>query len=116
MSVTAVAQTNRPGESESLRTAERLIRALENENAALRSRLEIERSANAILTELNKTRQNETESLRAALAAKNETIAAKEAVITAQERSIELLRTRKTSIWKRIGDIAIGAAIGATLR
>jgi len=95
---------------------DRLIDALERENAALKTRLDTERSANAILLELNETRKSESDALRQTIAAKNETIAAKESVITAQDKLIGTLKTKRTSIWKRIGDIAIGAAIGAILR
>jgi hypothetical protein len=95
---------------------ERLIDALERENAALKTRLETERRANAILIELNETRKSESEALRQTVTAKNETIAAKDAVITAQDKLIAGLKTKRTSIWKRIGDIAIGAAFGAVLR
>lgn len=93
-----------------------LIDALEHENAALKQRLETETAANAVLTELNAVRKSETEALRTALAAKNETIAAKDAAITAQDKLIAELRRKKTSIWKRIGDIAIGAVVGTILR
>jgi hypothetical protein len=96
--------------------ADRLIDALKRENAALKTRLDTERSANAILIELNETRKSESNALRQTVAAKNETIAAKDAVITAQDKLIATLKTKRTSIWKRIGDIAIGAAVGAVLR
>jgi hypothetical protein len=99
-----------------LTLTDRLIDALERENAALRTRLDTERSANAILIELNETRKSETDALRQTVTAKNETITAKDAVITAQDKLIAGLKTKPTSIWKRIGDIAIGAAVGAVLR
>lgn len=99
-----------------LTLANRLIDALERENAALKTRLDTERSANAILIELNETRKSESEALRQTVAAKNETIAAKDSVIAGQDKLIGELKTKRTSIWKRIGDIAIGAAVGAVLR
>mgnify|MGYP003393283085 FL=1 len=102
--------------TDELTLANRLIDALERENAALKTRLDTERSANAILLELNETRKSESEALRQTIAAKNETLAAKESVITAQDKLIGELKTKRTSIWKRIGDIAIGAAVGAVLR
>ena len=102
--------------TEELRLADRLISALERENTALKERLATEQSANAVLKELNETRKSEAEALRQTLAAKNETLAAKDAVIAAQDSLIAGLKTRRSSIWKRIGDIAIGAAIGAVLR
>lgn len=111
-SVSVAAQT----QNDELTLANRLIDALERENAALRQRLETEKAANAVLIEMNETRKSETEALRETLATKNEAIAAKEAVIAAQDTLIERLKTKRTSLWKRIGDIAIGAAIGTVLR
>ena len=93
-----------------------MIDALETENAALKSRLETEKRANALLNELNETRRAETEALKATVTAKNETIAAKDAAIAAQDKLIGSLKTKKRSVWSRIADIAIGAAIGAILR
>lgn len=112
--VTASAVQN--GTPKGVTLADRLIDALERENAALKTRLETERGANAILIELNETRKSETDALRQTIAAKNETIAAKESVIAAQDKLIAGLKTKRTSIWKRIGDIAIGVAVGAVLR
>jgi hypothetical protein len=89
---------------------------LENENAALSARLDTEKKATALLSELNESRKSETASLREALAAKNEAIAAKDAVIAAQEKLIDALKKKKTSPWKRLGDILIGAAVIAVLK
>ena len=114
-SVHAQAQTETETPTE-LAASRVLIDALERENAALKRRLETETAANALLTELNAVRKSETETLRTALAAKNETIAAKDAALAAQEKMIAELRRKKTSLWKRIGDIAIGAVAGAILR
>ena len=99
-----------------LAAADRLIEALERENAALRERLDTEKQAITVLTELNDARRREADALRTALAAKNETIAAKDAALEAQAGVIEDLRRKRTSIWKRIGDVAIGIAAGALLR
>jgi len=79
-------------------------------------RLETERRANALLNELNETRRAETEALRATVAAKNETIAAKDAALATQDKLIETLKTKKRSVWSRIGDIAIGAGLIAVLK
>lgn len=114
-SVHAQAQTETETPTE-LAASRVLIEALERENAALKRRLETETAANALLTELNAVRKSETESLRTALAAKTETIAAKDAALAAQEKLIAELRRKKTSVWKRIGDIAIGVVAGAILR
>ncbi len=95
---------------------ERLIDALERENAALKMRLDTERSANAILLELNEARKSESDALRETVKAKNETIAAKDSAIAAQDKLIDELKTKRPSILKRIGDIALGAALGAVLR
>lgn len=113
---TAAGQTNADALREEIRLADRLIAALESENAALRLRLETEKAANATLRELNETRRAESDALREALAAKNEAIAAKDAALAAQEMLIADLKKRRGSLWKRLGDIAIGAVLGAVLR
>ena len=113
---TAAGQTNADALREEIRLADRLIAALESENAALRLRLETEKAANATLRELNETRRAESDALREALAAKNEAIAAKDAALAAQEKLIADLKKRRGSLWKRLGDFAIGAVVGAVLR
>jgi hypothetical protein len=102
--------------ADELRASRILIDALETENAALRSRLETEKLANKLLNELTETRRAEVDALKATVAAKNETIAAKDAAMTAQDKLIEKLNSKKRPIWSRIGDIAIGAAVGAILK
>jgi hypothetical protein len=102
--------------AEELRSSRALITALESENAALKKRLDTEKQANTLLAELNETRRSETEALRSALAAKNETIAAKDTVIAGQDKLIEALRKKKSSPWRRLGDILIGAAVFAVLK
>ena len=102
--------------ADELRASRILTDALETENAALRSRLETERSATRLLTELNDTRRRESEALKETVNAKNETIAAKDTAIAAQDRLIEHLKTKKRSVWSRIADIAIGAGIGLILK
>src|SRR5687768_17448781 len=99
-----------------LKASRTLIDALEMENSALKLRLETEKRANTLLTELNETRRAEGEALKTTVAAKNETIAAKDAAIAAQDKLIGSLKTKKRSIWSRIADIAIGAAIGAIIK
>ena len=93
-----------------------LVRELEGENRLLGERLETERRTSALLTELNETRMSESQALRATIAAKNETIAAKDAVIASQDKLIETLKRKKTSIWRRLGDVLIGAAAIAILK
>lgn len=99
-----------------LKASRILIDGLETENAALRSRLETEKRASALLAELNETRRAEGEALKAIVAAKNETIAAKDAAIAAQDKLIGSLKTKKRSVWSRIADIAIGAGMIAILK
>lgn len=101
---------------EDLKATRVLVAALESENAALKTRIETEKQTNALLTELNETRKSETEALRGAVAAKNEAIAAKDAVIASQDKLIATLKHKKTSPWKRIGDVLIGAALFAILK
>lgn len=90
--------------------------ALERENELLNERLKTEKEQVALLTELSTSRKSEAEALRTALAAKNETIMAKDSVIAGQDKLIDALKTKKTSPWKRIGDVLIGVAISALLR
>ena len=54
--------------------------------------------------------------LRTALAAKDETIAAKDAVIENRERLIAELKKKSRSPIKRITDILVGAAIFAIIK
>ena len=54
--------------------------------------------------------------MRITVAAKNETIAAKDAVIASQDKLIETLKRKKASIWRRLGDVLIGAAAIAILK
>lgn len=93
-----------------------LVSSLESETRGITDRLETEKRAVAILTELNETRRSESDALRAALTAKNETITARDAVIAAQDKLIAALKTKKPSPWRRIGDVLIGAAAFAILK
>ena len=102
--------------ADELRALRILIDALETENAALKERLETQKLATQHLTELNETRRRESEALKETVAAKNETIAAKDSAIAAQDKLIEHLKTKKRSVWSRIGDILIGAAAVAILK
>jgi septal ring factor EnvC (AmiA/AmiB activator) len=93
-----------------------LVDALEKENAEIKTRLDTEKRSTALLTELNETRMSESDALRTALAAKNEALTAKDAVITSQDKLIETLKRKKSSPWKRIGDVLIGVGAGILLR
>jgi chromosome segregation ATPase len=93
-----------------------LVDSLDAENQALRSSLATERQAAALLTELNETRKAENAALRAAITAKNETIAAKDAVIASQDKLVGQLKSKRTSPWRRIGDVLIGVAIAAIIK
>jgi septal ring factor EnvC (AmiA/AmiB activator) len=99
-----------------LRASRELIDALEKENTALNARLAIEKQTTALLTELDETRKTETEALRSALAAKNEALTAKDSVISAHDKLIETLKRKKSSPWKRLGDVLVGAGIALVLR
>jgi len=89
---------------------------LERENGLLKERLDTERRASSLLSELSESRRGENEALRNAIAAKNETIVAKDAAIAGQEKLIDALQKRKSSPWKRLGDVLIGVAAGAIFR
>ena len=93
-----------------------LVLALESENHALAERLDTEKRTTVVVTELNETRKSEAEALRSVVTAKNETISAKTAVIGAQDKLIETLKKKKTSPWRRVGDILIGAAVFAIFK
>jgi len=99
-----------------LATMRELVSALESENHALSERLEAEKRTTALLLELNETRKAENGSLRAVVAAKNETISAQEKVITSQDKLVATLKTKKPSPLSRIGDMLLGAAIFAVLK
>ena len=101
---------------EELKASRALIDALDAENAGLRTRLDTERRSFAILTELNETRRNEADALRSAMTAKNEAIRAKDDVIAAQTKLIDELKRKRPSLWRRIGDVLIGAGAIAVLR
>ena len=93
-----------------------LVTALENENSAFRQRLDIAVRTETVLNELIETRRSETEALKNTLAAKNETIAAKNAALARQDEFIVELKRRKSSPWKRLGDVLIGVAAAAILK
>ncbi len=102
--------------ADELGVSRKLIDALERENRALNERLETARQTETLLRELSETRRSENEALRAAVTAKNETIAAKDAALAKQDELVVELKRRKSSPWKRIGDILIGVAISAVLK
>ena len=102
--------------AEELRATRRFVELIEGENALLKERLETEKRSASLLAALNESRRGETEALREAVAAKNEAMQAKDAVIDAQAKMIESLKTKRSSPWKRLGDILIGAAAAAVFR
>ena len=99
-----------------LKASRRLIELLETETALLKERLSTEKHTTSLLLELTATQKAESEALRNALNAKNETIAAKDKVIETQSKLVDALNKKKTSPWKRIGDVLIGVAAGIVLR
>ena len=101
---------------EELVVTRKLVTTLETENAALRERLATASQTESVLTELNNAREKENTALNAVIAAKNETIAAKDAALAKQDELIAALKKRKTSLWKRIGDVLIGVAVAAILK
>ena len=101
---------------EELKAARVLIGKLDAEAGALRERLETEKRQTELLRELNETRKSEAASRVAALEAKNQTIAAKDAVIASQEKLIESLKRKKSSPWKRIADVLLGVGVGVILK
>ena len=94
----------------------RLADALTAENAALIERLETEKSASAVFAELDTARRSEAGALRQAIAAGERVIVAKNGEIAARDKLIDELRRRRSSPWRRLGDILIGAAVTAILK
>ena len=99
-----------------LKQNRRLVNALEQENKMLGERLSAESRLTSVLRELNETRKSEADALRLTLAAKNEAIAAKDAVISRQDQLIRDLKKKRSSPWKRIGDVLLGVAILAVIK
>ena len=99
-----------------LEESRRLIDLLDRENRLLKDRLETETRTTAVLNELNASRKAEGEALKTALVAKSETLAAKDEVIASQQKLIDSLKAKKSSPWKRLGDVLIGVAAGIVLR
>jgi hypothetical protein len=93
-----------------------LVEALERENQSVKERLETEKRTTALMQELVETRKQEADALRTALDAKNEAIIAKDAVIDSQTKLIEVLKKKKASPWRRLGEVLIGAAVFAILK
>ncbi len=102
--------------ADDMAATQKLTDALGSENTSLTDRLETEKRTTHLLDELIQTRIDETQALRSALAAKNEAIAAKDLVIAGQDKLIALLKQKRTSPWRRIGDILAGVALGALLK
>lgn len=102
--------------ADELAATRKLADALDAENRLLRERLETEKRTSDLLTELNKTRAAETDALRTAIAAKNDALAAKETVIEKQSELIVVLKQKRSSPWRRIGDVLIGAAAALILK
>lgn len=99
-----------------LKASRKLIELLETETALLKERLSTEKHTTSLLLELTATQKAESEALRNALNAKNETVAAKDKVIETQSKLVDALNKKKTSPWKRIGDVLIGVAAGMVFR
>jgi hypothetical protein len=93
-----------------------LVEALENENQLVKQRLETEKRTTALMQEMIETRRQESDALREALIAKNDAVATKDAVIDSQGKLIEALKKKKTSPWRRLGDVLIGAAVFAIFK
>ena len=93
-----------------LKATRTLVDSLDTESKLLRERLASEQQLTATLSELNATRKSENDALRTAIAAKNETINAKDAAIGSQAKLIESLKRKKSSILGRVGDVLAGAA------
>ncbi len=92
------------------------VSALDAENGVLKERLVTEKRISTLFAELSVSQKSEAEALRAAIAAKNETITAKNSVIAAQDKLAATLKSKRPSLWRRLGDVLIGAAAIAVLK
>ncbi|MBX7056155.1 MAG: hypothetical protein K1X36_14480 [Pyrinomonadaceae bacterium] len=99
-----------------LEATRRLAEALTAENAALAERLEAEKIASAELSRLAEVRRAEAEAVKLSYAAAERVIAAKDAEIAARDKLIDGLKKSRSSPWRRLGDILIGAAAVAVLK
>jgi septal ring factor EnvC (AmiA/AmiB activator) len=102
--------------ADDLAATRRLADALDAENGMLRERLETEKRTTHLLTELSDARKAETDALRTALTARGKETDAKDAVIADQAQLIAVLKQKRSSPWRRIGDILIGAAAALILK
>ena len=102
--------------ADELLESRRLVDSLEKGNAALSERLATEKRISSVLTSANDARAAEAAALRAALVAKDETIAAKDAIIANRGEMIEKLKKRQRSPLRRITDILIGVAVLAVIK
>ncbi len=92
-----------------------MVAALEVDNTELNERLTTERQMTATLTELNTARKSENEALRTVVAAKDETIAAKNSAIDSQAKLIENLKRKRSSVLGSLGKVIAGAAAALIL-
>lgn len=99
-----------------LAATRKLVDALEMENRSLRQRLATSAGVEQVLVDLTETRKEEASMLRKAIEAKDQTIAAKDTAIAKQDVLISELRSRKLSLWKRVGYILAGAAAVSILK
>lgn len=102
--------------ADELAAARELNALLEEQRQLLKNRLEAEKQIAGLALELAESRRLETEALRRTADAKDEAIAALRERIALQEKMIAGLGRRKTSIWRRLGDVMIGIAAGAILK
>lgn len=90
--------------------------SLESQARELRTALAAERELNALLTELAATQKAQTKALTATIDAKNEALDAKGRTIAAQEELIGNLKQKRSSIWRRVGDVLLGAGAAIILK
>jgi len=102
--------------ADELKETRSLASALDAENTALKERLVTEQRISASLVQINDARIAEAAALRSALTAKDETIAAKNALIENRGETIDALKKKSRSPLKRIADVLIGVAVFAIFK
>lgn len=99
-----------------LELQDKVITAQDKLITALNDRLSTEKEKSALALELAEARKREAEAQRIAAGSAVEAIAAKDKIIANKDEQIEILKKKKPSILKRIGDVMLGVAAASLIR
>jgi hypothetical protein len=83
--------------------------------AGLEDRLATEKQKSQLALELSDARKLQAESYKTAAGSASEAIAAKDKIIENKDKEIEILKKKKPSLIKRLGDVMIGVTLGGIL-